>query len=766
MKKIIFILFLGFTTIINSQSLSGIVTDANNNLLADVEIYIEDLQIGTSTEQDGSYELNNLPATPIEITVAYLGYKTIQKTITLTNTKTVLNFLMEESVFKMDEVIIATPFNKLQSQNVMKVEKVTLQQIQNQGAVTLSDGVNTIPGVETVSTGVGIGKPVIRGLRGNRVLVYNAGIRLENQQWGDEHGLGVDESSIESLEVIKGPASLLYGSDALGGVLYFNPTKFAKTDALDVNAGHTFYSNTEGRKTQFGFKKTFNSFKFLANGSRSEHSDYKTGDDYRVSNTRFNETNFNSAIGYNNKFISSIVRFSYNHSKIGIPEEIGEQTTEKHLELPYQDLTTKIVSFDNTIFLGKSKITAIGGYTVNTRKEFEEHDHDEHEEGEEHEDEDHHEDEEHDEHDEHEEALDPSILLKLKTYNYDVKWHLPKSEKFEAIVGVQGMHQTNKNNGEEILIPDAKINDIGVMATAIYTSGIHSLQGGVRFDYRNLDTKQHIIAHEDEEHIFNAIDKSFENISASLGYKTTLFNTIETRLNIASGFKAPNLSELTSNGVHHGTNRFELGNNDLDSERNYQSDLALEYKTDHVEISVNGFYNFISDYIFINPTGEVEDGYNVYSYVQDDAKLYGGEFGLHIHPHPLDWLHLYSNFEMVIGKQDNGEYLPLIPANKLTNTLRAEFNSMGNFKNSFISLTYENTFEQDNVGLFETASKSYNLLNLGIGSSISLNKIDLDFNFNMNNALDKAYISHLSRLKSDGIQNIGRNFIASVHVKF
>ena len=758
-KILITLLFIGFLATSYGQQLSGIITDTNNTPLSDVEIYIEDLQIGTSSDAEGNYILKNLPNTPIKITFAFLGYKTQNKVITLTNNTTILNITLQESVFNMDEVIIATPFNKLQSQNVMKVEKATLQQIQNRGAITLSEGVNTIPGVESVSTGVGIGKPIIRGLRGNRVLVYNAGIRLENQQFGDEHGLGVSESSIESMEVIKGPASLLYGSDALGGVIYFNPSKFAQADTFEATINQKYFSNTEGNSTFFEAKKSFNSWKFLANGSRNEHSDYKTADGYRVSNTRFNETNFNSAIGFNNKFISSSLRFVFNKSNIGIPEDIEEQSTSKTMETPYQDLTTKTLSFSNSIFLGNSKITAIGGYSFNQRKEFEEHHHDE----EMHEDED--EDEHHKDEDEHhEEELDPSILLKLKTYSYDVKWHLPKGKNFETIIGVQGMSQKNQNEGEEILIPNAKINDVGFLATSMFQKGNHSLQGGLRFDYRSITTEEHLIEHEDEYHVFNAIDKTFKNVSASLGYKTTLFNAIESRLNIASGFKAPNLAELTSNGVHHGTNRFELGNNELESERNYQSDLSLEYKTDHVEIVVNGFYNYISDYIFINPTGEVKDGYDVYSYTQDNAKLYGGEFGLHIHPHPLDWLHLYSNFEMVIGKQDNGNYLPLIPANKLTNTVRAEFNSIGKFKNNFLALTYENTFKQDNVSLFETSSKGYNLLNLGFGSTISINNTDIDFNLNMNNVLDKGYISHLSRLKSNGIQNIGRNFIASLKI--
>lgn len=750
-KKLSFLLFIGILATGYSQQLSGLVTDSNNIPLADVEVYIEDLQVGTSTSTIGKYILKNLPKTPIKITFVFLGYKTQHKVVTLKEGKTTLNIILEESVFKMDEIIIATPFNKLQSQNVMKVEKATLQQIKNKGVITLSEGLNTIPGVASISTGIGIGKPIIRGLRGNRVLVYNAGIRLENQQFGDEHGLGVSESSIESMEIIKGPASLLYGSDALGGVIYFNPTKFAQANTFEASINQNYYSNTQGTSTFFEAKKSFNSWKFSANGSRNEHSDYKTADGYRVSNTRFNETNFNSAIGFNNELISSSLRFVFNHSNIGIPEEIEEQSTSKTMETPYQDLTTKMLSFSNSIFLENSKITAIGGYSINQRKEFEGHHH--------------HEDEHEHEEEHHEEELEPSILLKLQTYSYDVKWHLPKSKNFETIIGVQGMVQKNNNKGEEILIPNAEINDVGFLATSMYTKGNHSLQGGIRYDYRDLSTEEHLIEHDDEYHVFNALDKTFKNVSASLGYKTTLFKTIESRLNIASGFKAPNLAELTSNGVHHGTNRFELGNNKLDSERNYQSDLSLEYKTDHVEIVVNGFYNYISNYIFINPTGEVEDGFNVYTYTQDNAKLYGGEFGLHIHPHPLDWLHLYSNFEMVTGKQDNGDYLPLIPAHKLTNTIRAEFNTIGKFKNNFLSLTFENTFKQDKISQFETLSKGYNLLNLGIGTSISLNKIDLDFNFNMNNALDKGYISHLSRLKSNGIQNIGRNFIASLKLK-
>ena len=153
----------------------------------------------------------------------------------------------------------------------------------------------------------------------------------------------------------------------------------------------------------------------------------------------------------------------------------------------------------------------------------------------------------------------------------------------------------------------------------------------------------------------------------------------------------------------------------------------------------------------------------VYEYIQDDAKLYGGEFGLHLHPHPLDWLHLQSSFEFVIGKQKNDNYLPLIPAHKLTNTLRSEFDIKNWLQNGFTSLTFENIFSQKNISEFETKTDGYFLMNFGAGGNIKINKVDFNFNLNVNNVLNKEYTSHLSRLKSNQIYNIGRNIVLGVN---
>jgi iron complex outermembrane receptor protein len=191
----------------------------------------------------------------------------------------------------------------------------------------------------------------------------------------------------------------------------------------------------------------------------------------------------------------------------------------------------------------------------------------------------------------------------------------------------------------------------------------------------------------------------------------------------------------------------------------------LEYKSEHFEFFVNGFYNKLDDYIFLNPTGEIEDDAEVFQYAQDNAKLYGGEIGFHLHPHPLDWLHLESTFETVIGKQTNGDYLPLIPANTWKNTFRTEFENGSWLSGGYSSLTITSTFKQTNVSDFETSTDGYTLLNFGIGGEIHLGNLNFEVTANANNLFDTSYISHLSRLKSDNINAIGRNIILGINFK-
>jgi iron complex outermembrane receptor protein len=735
MKQYILALFLGLTSFIQAQnSITGKVTDSKNNPLIGVTVDASDLHKSTKTDENGVYTLSALPNGNLTLVFTYLGFLTLNKKIEKAqNTKT-LDVILDELAFQMDEVIVSTPFSKLQSQNVMKVDRESVKSMQEKGSATLIEGLATIPGVSQVSTGTSIGKPVIRGLSGNRVLVYTQGIRLENQQFGDEHGLGLNDSGVENVEVIKGPASLLYGSDALGGVLFFNPEKFALANTFQGDFGQRLFSNTLGSSTTLGLKTSTTNWKYLIRGAYNTQSDYKIPDGDRVTNTRFQEMDFKAGIGYSNAKFSSVLRYNYNNLDIGIPEEgIADQTTTKKTTFPKQGVFNNLFSLNNTLFFSDSKLDVNLGYIQNDRSEFED--------------------------------SNVAVLhMVLNTFDYNVKYYLPKIGKVETIIGVQGMSQENKNRAEEFLIPNAITNDFGVFGTGIYDWGSNSLQAGIRFDYRHLVAEEHGVL--GEEGYFEALHKNYDSFNASLGYKTSFAKDLTFRLNAATGFRAPNLAELSSNGVHEGTFRYEVGNPNLRTEQNVQTDLDLEYKSTHFEFSVSGFYNHINDYIYSSPTGAEIDGFKVYDYIQNNANLYGGEVALHIHPHPLDWLHIESSFETVTGKLQTGGYLPQIPANNWDNTIKTDFVIGKWFQEAFATLNISTTFSQDKVSGFDISSDGYTLVNMGFGGKVKLGKSTFDLNLNGNNLLNKTYIPHLSRLATAGIPNLGRNFVCGVAFKF
>jgi len=191
--------------------------------------------------------------------------------------------------------------------------------------------------------------------------------------------------------------------------------------------------------------------------------------------------------------------------------------------------------------------------------------------------------------------------------------------------------------------------------------------------------------------------------------------------------------------------------------------LNLEYKNSHFEFFANAFYNHINNYIYTSPTGAVIDENDVFDYIQNNAKLYGGEIGLHFHPHPLDWLHFETSFETVTGKKQNDDSLPLIPANNWNNTIRTEFKIKNWLDDGFASLNLSTTFNQNKVSGFETKSNGYTLVNFGFGGTVKLGKTAFDVNLNANNLFDKTYIAHLSRLKNDGVPNIGRNIVLGLN---
>lgn len=723
-------LFCSASYLANAQHFVGKVLDKETNEpIQFADVFFTELQTGTITDEDGTFVLVELLKSKIHVQISFIGYKTIQEAIDLYEYHEKV-FYLESSHIDLEEVVFSIPGGKLQGENIVSIERKNLTEIA-QSSVSLAEAVSNIPGVDQNTTGAGIGKPVIRGLSGNRIVTYAQGIRIENQQWGDEHGLGVSDIGIESVEVIKGPASLLYGSDALGGVLFFIDERYTQHNLMEGNFNTRFLSNALGTYNKLGVKIHRNEFKMNVFGGYTSNIDYKIPGGNRVFNTRFDEKSFKTSIGYNTKKWISNLHYSFLKNNFGITEEAKyTNTTSRRAELPFQKINHHNISFDNSYFINDTHFSLILGYSENDRKEFEEN------------------------------VNSAALNMKLKSLTYNLKWYSSSiGNHLSLIVGSQGMHQTNNNFGEELLIPDGTNNDFGAFSIVNYDINNLQFQVGFRGDHRLIKTKEQIT----NDHRFQSLTKSYGNLNYSAG---GIYNgeNIVFRINVASGFRAPSTSELLSNGLHEGTQRYELGNPNLKSENANQVDVTFDFHSEHFSVSLNPFFNFINNYIFLSPTDSITEDVPVYEYLQTKAKLYGGEAGLHFHPHNLHWLHIESNLSTVVAKDDHGAPLPLIPATRINTMLKAIFSPRGVIQVKDVFLQYLYKFDQHRNSEFETSTPQYQLIHIGTHIDVLTKEKPIQLSVGIKNLFNTKYIDHLSRLKSMEIPNPGINFYVGLNI--
>jgi len=724
-----------------SQTLEGRVLDAQTQKsIPFATVYVAELSSGTIADSAGNFTIQNFPSSEVTLKVSAPGYSTVTILVKYETGISQLIFLKPVHVH-LDEVVVSTPFGKLQNESVTNVESKKLSELNRIPGTTLGEALATIPGVYLSSTGQGIGKPVIRGLSGTRVVTYLNGLRIENQQWGDDHGMGITDIGIESVEVIKGPASLLYGSDALGGVMYFVNQAYAKLNRFEGYFQTRFESNTLGTSNELGLKWNVNGFKFNLFAGQTIHADYQLPNGKRVLDSRFSSTTLKGSIGYNKKNWVGNLHYSFLQSVIGIPGDTDEDsvytdlfyTTEVDWKktLPYQFITNHYFSFENKFFFSRSQLEIILGNTNNHMREFEET------------------------------TTTPGLNLSLNNSVYTIRWKTELSKKFDVIIGSQGMYQVNVNaaNAEDILIPDNTAIDAGIYALLQFELPKWTFQGGARFDNRNISTKEDFNGFG----IFNESYQSY-NYSAGFVFKT---DSIVLRFNLSSGFRAPHTSELLSNGVHHGTFRYNLGDPNLKTENALQADFSIGVNYDHIEITFNPFFNQINNYIYLNPTDSIIDGYQVYKYSQSTtAQLFGGDFSLHMHPHFAHWLHIQSSFSYIYAQDGDEKPLPLIPQTRINSQLKFELAMDSKFKITDIVLQHSFYFAQDRISISETPTPAYNLIHLGLNLSIETKGRLILLAVGVKNLLNEAYFDHLSRLKQIGLQHPGINGYVGLKYNF
>lgn len=795
----LFFLFLLFGLPFIGQAqlaLTGKVTDAETGEpLPGVTIYISDLKKGSITNDAGQFTVDGLRKGKFLVEFKLIGYTARVETVQLDG-QTELNVALSSMATELHEVVVTGISHTSElRKNPIPLTTLNNQLLTENTSTNLIDNIAKKPGISQISTGAAIAKPVIRGLSYNRIITLYDGTRQEGQQWGDEHGIEIDEFSVDRVEIIKGAGSLMYGSDGLGGVINF----LTPNPAAPGSIVGKWISNYQTNNGLFGNSVStagnINGIYWLMRVSNKTSRSYSNAYDGTVFNSGFHETNLNASLGITKKWGYSEFTVSSFNQSIGLVE--GDRDADGHftriknengaeeevtvtddeldsytLFIPNQTIQHFRVSNTSNFYLPDSRVQLNVGYQQNKRKEFGN-------------------------------VLDENqaeLYFDLQTANYSVIYFLPSFQEWEFSTGMSGMFQQNLNKGVEFLIPEYTSYDWGAFGFVKRPVGKLDLAGGLRYDIRSINSNSLYLDADgnptDDPSMqmkFNDAHVTFKNISASAGATYEFSKLLTGKLNLSRGFRAPNISELASNGIHEGTLRYEYGNFNLKAETSLQFDVSAMLNSKHVTLEMSLFQNTIDNYIYteklltsngMDSIPDPGDPAPAYQYVQGKARLRGGELTMDIHPHPLDWLHFENSFSFVAAentsvKNDSGKYLPFIPAPRLQSELRATVPTLaGIFSNAFMKVEFNYFWKQDRALLengTETPTASYALWNIGVGTAVK-NKINpelFSIYFTVANVFDKAYQNHLSRLKyaaenpvtgRAGVFNMGRNFSVKIVV--
>jgi len=818
MKTILFILaittyvFFAFPAKAQKRSerfsLSGKITDTSGAPLQGASVYIADLKKGSVADVNGNYQINNIPGGTYEVEIKYIGYKTILQNIYFNSDK-MMNFSMEISVTEQSEIVV-TGSSKATSiqRNPIPIVAINKQYLQQNLSTNIIDAIAKVPGISEVTTGPNVSKPFIRGLGFNRILTLYDGVRQEGQQWGDEHGIEVDENTVSRVEVVKGPASLIYGSDAVAGVVNLIPAHPPAQGKIVGDILNEYQTNNRLIENSATIAGHTNDVTWGGTFTHKIATNYKDKYDGRVYNTGFAETDGSANLGITKDWGYSKLGVSVFDDLQEIPDGSRDSATRKFTkQITEADTFRPIVSdaelnsykisalhqhvqhyrayTTNSFNIGNGRLALNLAFQKSIRREFS-----------------------------HPEVQIPGLYLKLNTYSYDAKYYFHETEGLSVTAGINGMYQNNKiDGGTEFIIPAYRQFDMGPFVFATKRIGELEIAGGLRYDVRNFRNDQlytatdpvtgfdHAVAGADTvnaEKQFSNYSHTFAGASGSFGLSYKINDQFSVKANIGRGYRAPNISEISANGVHPGTNIYQIGNPDFKPEFNWQEDLGVEFNSTHVTINADVFNNDIQNYIYNQKLQNAQGGDSVivpnnqtFKFVAARAKLYGGEFSVDIHPHPWDWLHFENSLSVVYARNrgvageskisDSAKYLPFIPPLHTISELRANIKKAGKtFANAFVKAQFEIYAKQDRVYLennTETPTAGYQLFNAGFGTDI-LNKHGktlFTVSFLGNNLFNVAYQSGLNRLKyfepypgnftgHNGIYNMGRNFSLKVDV--
>ncbi len=804
MKNVITLvsLFLLFGTAAFAQSLSGTVVDsAGGQGIPGAIVYFPELKIGTTTDSAGNFKMTSMPSGTYEMKVKILGYSTLTQQVTIKDNSTcTCNCKMGASCCSSNEVVITALGNITNTQrSPMPVDIVTHDMLLQSTSSTVIDAISTQPGVNMTTEGPGTTKPQINGLGFDRVLVLTDGLRQEDFQWGDDHGILIDPYAIYDAEIIRGPASLQYGASAEAGVISFKTQPFAENGTTQGSVLTEYQTNNGLIGTSVDIGGNHNGFVWDLRASNEDAHDYWDPKDGYVWGTAWQQDNARLTLGLIKSWGYSRISVSVLERRIEVPDgnrdstgrfmydapQNGQLYPNKNAYMAYNPTIAgdKILGemqtwWQNSINVGAGKLGIDIGFTQSIHHDIDT-------------------------------GTVGSGNFEVKDIPYSFNYKL-STDNYKLTAGVNGTYEFENNYAEPAApyIGDFEIpnyTDFQAGAYAILQKDYKNLtlSGGLRYDYNNFVGQSMYLANAGtpEQAVvsasapgaalqFPSFNNSYTGPSGSIGASYQLPDNNYVKLNVSKSFRAPSIDQLTSNGINIGVNAFQQGSLNLKAEEGYQVDLAYGNNGKDVSFEVDGFYNVINNFIFpVRVQSKVSgdsmmDGVPFFQYIANKAIITGFSGYFNIHPYDTKWIEIDNNFTYVYSylpnQTDSTQHIPWTPAPRLTTEIKFKLTDKKSsiLRNTYIEFGLTKDWAQNDIysALYsEIPSLAYTLFNAGVGTNFvdrTSGRTICSLFINCNNLLNIGYADHLNLAQyflayngspvtvtnqSQGIYNMGRN---------
>lgn len=797
-----------------TQLLTGVVKDKHSGARIEFcSVQLLNSNQHTLTNQLGEFSLSIDTTKENRLVLKAYGYSS--DTIFVDKFDKLHLFLQADEVELETIVVSGATKASVISENPLAITAISAKQLDNSVENTVMDVlVKHTPGLHALKTGPNISKPFIHGLGYNRVLTLYDGIRQEGQQYGDEHGLEIDDYNVAKVEVIKGPASLLYGSDAIGGVIsFFSPipkmsdgkfhgkivSEYQTNNGLIGNALRLDYSNLH--------------WYFALRGSYRMAKNYRNALDERVYLTNFNELNTSGTAGYRSAKGYTHLSWTLYNNHQGIPDGSRDSLTRKFTKQVFDGeeddelFNRPIVSkkelnsyripvlsqhiqhyrlyLQNTYEIGVGDIDLLLGLQQNRRREYTY-------------------------------ATEPKqagMDMRLNTLNYSFRYNAPEIYNVAISVGMNGMFQKNKNlNATFFPIPDYTLGEGGLYLFSKWKKNKWTISGGLRFDVRHVQWNDFYVIYDEVNEKSQKVSSDTEGatlqfaenkryyngFSGSIGATYKLTSALTMKMNVGRAYRAPSISEIGSNGLDPGAHIIYIGNRTFSPEFSLQEDVGVLGRWKNWSFEFNVFNNNVQNFIYMAMDTDADgnplidnQGNRTYKFQQAKAHLYGGDVWVAIHPVAWKGFRVDNSLSVVYGFNRNAEfrhqgtqgaYLPLIPPLTIRSSAFYKYLVPIVHYLAFTPKVEVEFVDKQNrfLGLneTETSTASYTLFNIGIVVETRIGKSNsLQFIFQANNVFNRLYHSHLNRLKyfehfesstsgHEGIHNMGRNLTFKVVFSF